>query len=168
MKTKISLITTLLLLSFAIVSCTQKKEGKKQKYTDKQTSVPIEMKMEPVSADHVNDRLNIYAPFELSADLSHLSENEVRIIGIFYEVARIMDGLFWKQTIGNKSAFLAQISDTVTWRFAKINYGPWDRLDNNKPFIAGIGEKPKGANFYPPDMTKEEFDAFDDPNKKSL
>src|SRR5210317_2586501 len=114
MKTKISFIATLILLSFAIISCTQKKEGKKQKYTDKQTILPADMAMKPVSAEHVNERLNIYAPFELSADISHLSENEVKIIGIFYEVARIMDGLFWKQTIGNKSAFVAQIPDSVT------------------------------------------------------
>src|SRR5919199_1239807 len=42
--------------------------------------------------------------------------------------------------------------------FAEINYGPWDRLANDRPFVAGAGEKPPGANFYPRDMTKGEFE----------
>ncbi|MEL7342779.1 MAG: Zn-dependent hydrolase, partial [Bacteroidota bacterium] len=52
--------------------------------------------------------------------------------------------------------------------FMKINYGPWDRLAADKAFIDGVGEKPLGANFYPVDMTKAEFEAFDDPSKTSL
>ncbi|MHB1224925.1 MAG: dipeptidyl-peptidase 3 family protein, partial [Gemmatimonadaceae bacterium] len=40
-----------------------------------------------------------------------------------------------------------------------INYGPWDRLDEDRPFIAGVGPKPAGANLYPHDVTKAEFDA---------
>jgi len=50
----------------------------------------------------------------------------------------------------------------------EINYGPWDRLDGNIPFIDGVGSKPTGANFYPKDMTKEEFEAFADKSKSSL
>jgi hypothetical protein len=30
-----------------------------------------------------------------------------------------------------------------------------------------VGEKPKGANFYPADMSKEEFEAFPDKMKNS-
>jgi hypothetical protein len=36
-------------------------------------------------------------------------------------------------------------------------FGPFDRLDHDKPFY-GNEEKPLGANFYPEDITKEEFD----------
>ena len=39
-----------------------------------------------------------------------------------------------------------------------INYGPWDRLNGDKPFISGIGPKPDGATFYPPGMTKEDLE----------
>jgi hypothetical protein len=39
------------------------------------------------------------------------------------------------------------------------NYGPWDRLDGNAPFVEGVGPKPAGANFYPADVTKEEVEA---------
>jgi hypothetical protein len=53
-------------------------------------------------------------------------------------------------------------------KFVEINYGPWDRLDGNKPFVEGIGAKPLGANYYPVDMTKDEFEAFSSDNKSSL
>ncbi len=135
---------------------------------DQQTIIPSEINLDPVSGDYVGERLGIYAPFELTADLSHLSDKEKEIIGILYEIAGIMDGLFWKQAIGGKTDFFGRITDEKTKKFATINYGPWDRLNNNKPFIAGIDEKPKGANFYPADMSKEEFEAFDDANKTSL
>jgi len=166
MKTKLSLFIAVIALSVIAVSCQMNEAGKKT--GDNQTIIPPEIALEASSLDVVNERLNIYAPFELTADLSHLSDNEREILKIFFGVARSMDGLFWKQTIGGKSDFLSRIKDEKTKKFAKINYGPWDRLNNNEPFIAGIGEKPKGANFYPADMTKEEFEALDDPNKTSL
>jgi len=164
MKTKIFLLAAVVAIAFAAISCLPEQENE----TYEQSIIPAEVALKPVSEDVVNERLNIYAPFELSADISHLSENEAKIIAIMFDVAKIMDGLFWKQAIGGKADFLDRIEDESTRLFAMINYGPWDRLDNNRPFIAGIGEKPKGANFYPADMTKEEFEAFDNPNKTSL
>lgn len=106
-----------------------------------------------------------YAVVPLTYDVKSLTEKEQQMIPVLIEIADIMDGLFWEQTLGNKQAFLDSITDPATKRFAEINYGPWDRLDENKAFVNGFGEKPKGANFYPVDMKKEEFDAFNDPNK---
>lgn len=162
-----NLLIVLTISTFALSSCCEQEKTSEQK-GDSQTIIPEQEAFTANSQEYVDERLAIYAPFELTADISHLSANEQEIIGILYETARIMDGLFWKQAIGGKSEFISKIADDNTKRFAKINYGPWDRLKNNKPFIAGIGEKPKGANFYPADMTKEEFEAFDDPNKASL
>ena len=116
----------------------------------------------------VAQRLSIYAPFTLTADISHLSEKEKQMLPLLFDAAQIMDDIFWKQTIGNKEAFLSAIKDENARKFAEINYGPWDRLNGNQPFISGIGAKPKGANFYPADMTNEEFEAFNDSNKSSL
>lgn len=113
-------------------------------------------------------RLSIYAPFTLTTDISHLSEKEKQLLPFLFEAAQLMEEIYWQQTIGNKEAFLSRISDETTRKFAEINYGPWDRLNGNKPFIAGIGDKPKGANFYPADMTKEEFDSLQNPDKSSL
>ncbi len=112
-------------------------------------------------------KVNEYAVVKLTTDLSKLTEKEKQMIPILIEVAQVMDDIFWLQTWGNKNALLDTIKDPYTKQFAAINYGPWDRLDENKPFVTGIGEKPKGANFYPADMTKEEFENWKDPNKAS-
>jgi len=79
-----------------------------------------------------------------------------------------MDELFWYEAYGKKDSLLLTISDPDTKAFVQINYGPWDRLANNEPFIEGIGQKPEGANFYPVDMTKEEFEAAELEGKSSL
>ena len=57
-----------------------------------------------------------------------------------------------------KSRFLDNIKDKATKDFVMINYGPWERLNGNEPFIEGFGNKPAGANYYPVDMSKEEFE----------
>ncbi|MBK7213918.1 MAG: Zn-dependent hydrolase [Bacteroidales bacterium] len=118
--------------------------------------------------NEMQSRVNEYATVKLTTDLNQLTDSERKMIPILLEAAAIMDDIFWEQTLGNKSAFLDTIADPTTRRFAEINYGPWDRLDGNKPFVSGFGEKPKGANFYPADMSKEEFEAFKDPNKSSM
>jgi hypothetical protein len=69
-----------------------------------------------------------------------------------------MDEMFWLQAYGNKSELLQSIDDLALRKFAEINYGPWDRIDNNKPFVSGFGPKPAGAQFYPADMTRDEFE----------
>jgi len=69
---------------------------------------------------------------------------------------------------GDKEALLSGITDPATRRFVEINYGPWDRLDGDAPFVEGVGPRPPGAGFYPADMTKAEFDAADLPGKDSL
>jgi len=115
----------------------------------------------------IEQKLANYKEVELTSDLSWLNESEKKIIPILIEVAKIMDELFWLQSFGNKESLLSKINDDATRQFVLINYGPWERLNNNKPFIEGFGEKPKGANFYPVDMTKEEFEKLSDPIKMS-
>jgi len=114
-------------------------------------------------------RPEIYAEFTLTADLSGLSDNQREMIGILIEASEIMDRLFWRQAYGDDYAsWLDTIDDPEARRFAEINYGPWDRLDDDKPFLDGVDNKPAGANFYPADITKEEFDAAYLPGKNGL
>ncbi|HPD94868.1 MAG TPA: Zn-dependent hydrolase [Tenuifilaceae bacterium] len=116
----------------------------------------------------MQQKVNEYAPVEFKSDINHLSGNEKQMLPLLFQAAKIMDDLYWLQAFGNKDKFLASISDSATREFALINYGPWERLNDNKPFVEGYGEKPLGAQFYPTDMTREEFDAFDAPDKTSL
>lgn len=118
--------------------------------------------------DPMKDLVDKYHQVELKADLSWLSENEREIIRLLIDAADIMDDIFWTQAYGDKDALLGKIENEYAKQFAMINYGPWDRLDGNNPFIPGYGPKPLGANFYPEDMTLEEFEQLDDPDKTSL
>ncbi len=104
----------------------------------------------------------------LQADLSWLSENEHEIIRILIRVADIMDEIFWMQAYGDKDQLMAFLDNEYARQYARIHYGPWDRLSGNAPFYPGFEEKPLGANFYPYDMTREEFEDWDDPDKRSL
>ena len=117
----------------------------------------------------VTPRPDIYADFELTADLSALSDNQREMIKLLVDASQIMDDLFWRQAYGDDyEAWLETLTDAKTRRFAEINYGPWDRLDGDKPFVKGVGAKPLGANFYPADMSKEEFEEAYLPGKNSL
>lgn len=113
-------------------------------------------------------KLSKYVTFKLTSDINVLTENERKMLPILIKAAAIMNELFWYEAYGNKNQLLDSISNEETKKFVEINYGPWDRLDGNIPFIDGVGNKPAGANFYPTDMTKLEFDAFADENKSSL
>ncbi|MCI5742520.1 MAG: Zn-dependent hydrolase [Bacteroides sp.] len=108
-----------------------------------------------------------YAQVELKSDLVNgLNDKEKELVKIFFQVGEITDDLFWKQTFGDKSV-LDTLTDSYAKKFAMIQYGAWDRLDNNKPFLPGYGEKLDVCNYYPHDITAEEFDALEDENKDS-
>jgi hypothetical protein len=122
-------------------------------------------KEEPVQQTNLSDK---YAEYTLTTDISHLSDNEREMLQLLFEAADIMDGLFWQENYGDNAELMARIGDNPDLiKLATIAYGPWDGLDGNKSFVEGIGPKPAGAQFYPVDMTDEEWNAFDDPNKTS-
>jgi hypothetical protein len=113
-------------------------------------------------------RPDIYAPVTLTADLSGLTDKERQMLGLFIDAAVVMDDLFWQQAYpGDRQAFLAGLEEPAVRRFAELNYGPWDRLEGNAPFVPGAGARPPGVGFYPLDMTKEEFERADLPGKTS-
>ena len=136
---------------------------------------------QPVSADSMQTsaattlledkqaRLSIYQPVTLTSDVSQLSQQQRDMLILLIEAADIMDDLFWRQAYGdNKESFLASINDPAVRQFAKINYGPWDRLDGDSVFLSNIGKKPLGARFYPADMSKTEFERASFAHKTGL
>lgn len=150
------LIFAALLLSVPVFfSCHRKSDKKDNKQDSTANLTPMQK------------NLAKFAKVTLTTDLSFLSEKEKQILSILFDVAQIMDDIFWKQNYGDKMALLNSVTDEDTKKFILINYGPWDNLDNHKPFVEGVGEKPAGAQFYPANMTKEEFEKWNDPNKLS-
>lgn len=116
---------------------------------------------------NVKERVAEYAYYDLKTDVSKLSDNDKKLIPIFIQISDIMDQLFWMQTYGDKSDF-KKIKDNAVKDYININYGPWDRLDDNRSFVEGVGPKPDACQYYPQDITPEEYAAYNDPNKGSL
>jgi hypothetical protein len=112
----------------------------------------------PAAARLPADLVKQYTPVHLTADLSALSPAERKMIPLLVAAADQMDRVFWLEFYGDKEKLLGGASDTSLRRYIEINYGPWDRIGNDAPFLPGAGPKPAGANFYPADMTKEEFE----------
>jgi hypothetical protein len=112
-----------------------------------------------VSAPTIAERAAKYTPVRLEPDISALSPNDRRMLPLLIDAARTMHDVFWVQAYGNRDSLLNAITDPLMREFAETNKGPWDRLDGNAPFVPGVGAKPAGANFYPRDMTREEFEA---------
>jgi hypothetical protein len=113
-------------------------------------------------------RLAAYATVKLSADLSAFNARQKKMIALLVEAADSMNAIYWQQAWGDQAALLAGIRDPATLELAQINYGPWDRLDNDTSFVDGIGKRPPGARFYPADMTKAEFERSPLKDKGSL
>ena len=119
---------------------------------------------EPAASESPS-RFDIYAEVTLTADLSQLSERQKQMVSLLIDAAKITDDIFWQQVWGDKDALLDSIQDPKMKRFAEYNYGPWDRLAGDQPFIEGYGPRPPGARFYPQDMSKAEFDAWQQDGK---
>jgi len=157
MNNKLVNLTGLILAIALIVGCSS--PSKKDKEADNMSKLPEEK---------ITSKVNEFVEVELKADISHLSKDQKKMLSHLYDVSRIMDDLFWKEAFGEKEELLGKIKNKDLKTFVKINYGPWERLNDNKPFVKGYGEKPEGANFYPEDMTKEEFENFESEDKTSL
>ena len=145
----------LMLASVLAFSCTNKTSKEKNK-EDMTVNPEIKKKAEE------------FASFKLTTDLSVLTEKEKQMLPLLFEAAKLMDEIFWVEAFGDRNEICSKDWDEYTRKFIQINYGPWERLNANKPFIPGYGAKPAGANFYPADMTKEEFEAWNDDLKTSL
>lgn len=125
-------------------------------------------KNETSMVNEIELKADAFTPVKLTTDLSVLTENEKQMLPLLFKAAQLMDELFWMEAYGNKEELLAKSTSDAMTKFLKINYGPWERLNNNEAFVEGVGPKPKGAQFYPTDMTKDEFDRWDDPTKADL
>ncbi|NQZ26530.1 MAG: Zn-dependent hydrolase [Colwellia sp.] len=171
--TKIAAVV--LLASATLTACnnTDEDNAAKEVATEQNTTSLSSEQLKPANQPELlagfENRLNIYKEVTLSADLSHLSTNQKQMLALLIDASKIMDDLFWLQAFSqDKQSFLASISDENVRRFAEVNYGPWDRLDGDKIFLSQATTKAHGAEFYPSDMTKSEFEQSDFSDKKGL
>jgi len=124
-----------------------------------------------IPLDQLKAEIGRFARVDVSCDESALSAPEKQALEKLVQAAGVMDEIFLRQVWeGNptlrKELVYAMGSDSKNkelmadlYHFFKINFGPWNRLENDAPFLGNL-EKPAGAGFYPSDLTKEEFEAY--------
>jgi hypothetical protein len=126
-------------------------------------STPAPVASTSYAQQHAGD----YAVVPLTADLSAFDDKGKRMIALLVQAAQVMDDLYWQQSWPDKAGLLAKAPDAATRTLLELNFGPWDRLNEDTPLLPGIGPRPPGAQFYPQDMTKAEFEQAALPDKTS-
>src|SRR3954466_4758903 len=107
-----------------------------------------------------------FAPTEITADLSSLSDADRRVLGKLVEASKIVDGLFLRQVWAGNDAMLADLArdqsaeGRARLHYFLINKGPWSRLDHDAPFVRGPPAKPAGANYYPEGASKADLERW--------
>ncbi len=116
-------------------------------------------------AEDLDRRLAQYARTDLTADLSNLSDEDQLVLGHLVSAARMMDEIFLRQAWVGNPELLAEVKahggaqQADLEEFYAINFGPWDRIDENHPFL-GSQARPEGAGYYPEDLTRDEFESY--------
>jgi hypothetical protein len=111
-------------------------------------------------------KIRRFSPTVLMANTSRLSVKDRQALQKIIAAAKYMDPLFLRQVwSGNESLRQRLEADRtpagrMLLKYFLINDGPWSRLDENEAFIDDVPKKPAHANYYPDDITKEEFNAW--------
>ena len=117
-------------------------------------------------ATSLNEKIRRFAPTPLTANTAQLLPSDQKALRKIIAAAKYFDALYLQQIWSGNAALLKRLEadKTVLGRlrlhYFMINKGPWSQLDDNEPFIAGVSRRPPQANFYPEDMTKDEFNSW--------
>jgi peptidase M49-like protein len=108
-----------------------------------------------------------FAPAPMRVAISGLSSGDRQALVKLIEAARVLNDVFMKQLWSGNLALYQRLEKDKTplgrahFHYFWINKGPWSDIDEYKSFLRGVpSRKPKGANFYPEDMTKEDFERW--------
>jgi len=107
-----------------------------------------------------------FAPTPLTANVASLSPNDRKALQKIIAAAKYYDPLFLRQIWSGNEMLMQKLQTDqsqlghLRLHYFMINKGPWSQLDGNEPFIEGVPPRPPQANFYPEDMTKDEFTAW--------
>lgn len=143
MRKQTYLLFSLLITLFSFYSCNN--DNKTENNTESEVNTDT-VKMT------IQDRISQYAVIKLNYDMSKFNDKQKQVISNLIDAAEIVNDIFWDQTYGNKDSLFAMLKSDDEKKYANINYGPWDRLSDNEPFIDNYSRKPLGANFYPSDI----------------
>jgi hypothetical protein len=153
MKSTLKVCSIAMAIAVVIAGCTQKE-------------TPKMSESKPATESPLAAKIRRFAPTDITADASQLSENDRRALDKIIEAAKLLDPLFTRQVWSGNEAMQKKLEADTTpegrerLHYFMINRGPWSRLDKNEPFIDGAPPKPPQAGYYPDDITKDEFNAW--------
>src|SRR2546423_4579988 len=117
-------------------------------------------------ATSLNKKIRRFAPTVMTANTARLSPNDRKALQKIIAAAKLYDSLYLRQIWSGNETLLKKLQADPTplgrmrLHYFMINKGPWSQLDDNQPFIEGVPPRPPTANFYPSDMTKDEFNSW--------
>jgi hypothetical protein len=120
----------------------------------------------PRSDDSLASKIRRFAPTIMTANISRLAPNDRKALMKIIAAAKLYDQLYLRQVWSGNETLLKklQADKTLAGRerlhYFMINKGPWSQLDDHEPFIEGVPPRPPQANFYPDDITKDEFNTW--------
>jgi len=154
MKSFVKACSLLTAIALALVACTTQKQEPK-------------MSESKAPAASLASKISQFAPTDLTADTSHLSENDRKALDKLIQAAKLLDPLFIRQVWSGNEALLKKLEADSSpegrerLHYFMINKGPWSRNEKNEPFIDGVPhEKPLQAGFYPDEMSKDDFNGW--------
>ena len=122
--------------------------------------------MDSAKAPDLKSKVGRFAPVEITSSASGLTEGDRKALAKLFEASNILDKIYTRQVWSGNEALRQKLeADTspegvLRLKYFNINMSPWSGIDHNDPFIEGVPTRLAGANFYPEDMTKEEFTAW--------
>ena len=120
------------------------------------------IKLKKAGMDYVKETLKKFAPVTIAYDKSILSDKDQQVVDKLVEAANYMNKIFLRQVFSKNEEIKKTLEkskdpdDKVYLELFNIMFAPFNRLDKNTLFI-GTWPTPEGANYYPEDITKEEF-----------
>jgi hypothetical protein len=106
-----------------------------------------------------------YHTVDMHFDSSALSERQKQLVAKLAEATRLLDELFWEQSDPDGLLLYRSLEsstlpgDRQLRQLLRYNGGRYDLIREHAPF-AGAGPHHPGANLYPADLTRAEFDAY--------
>ena len=144
---------TFFLLVFVLIACNKQE--------------PAQKSSQKAETSMVEQRLKTFAPVTITTDISWLTENQKKVVELLAKAGKIADELYWKQNTYDGIAIRDSLSKSdspdakLMLRYLKIWYGPYDAMYGEERFVGnGPKVRPPQGNFYPQDMTKEEFEDY--------
>jgi len=163
------IICLVLMITLMVIGCGKKKEAPQGAVTETpKTEVPTSVLIKDFeNLDLVLKQYSKFMIFDMDYDASNLTAREKKALYLLVAASKYMNSIFNDQVYSKNDEIRQELKKWFK-KDAKfrplldafvLNVGPFDRLENDKPFVNLSVKKPLGANFYPEDMTKEEFDA---------